>query len=882
MAQPVTFNSLQDFGNAFSASPPTLTLGQSQATPENSITHTDPISAALPLTTPVAQKLQQNLQQASKSFANSITGGVGAPPDDAAKPTTQASQSAVDAVTNGNINDSFGAQPNILDNYYSYSYNISFYIMPTGSASNVIVNGQLNMPPNTLLFQSGGQSPTLRNKYFQNDFYIDKLTIQTNMAGKGTGSANASTEFEMTVIEPIGMTLIPNLSAAVQSVLGTSAKTGFQSCLYLIVIDFMGYDEHGNIVMCGSGSGNNSTVVKKYFPVTLNEVHWKINNKQVEYTLKMVPTNQTIATGTARGTIMYNTELSADTVQDALLGGSSPNSTATTDGREATSSSGPNKGSTTTAPANVSSSQGAGVANRPGLLTNMNNWQKKLVQDGIYTYPDTYKVVFKDPKIAQAKITVSDGTYKGTGMQDNGTASQDVDPNKQAVSTNTRQVSFTAGQQVLQAIEQIVRNSSYVNNQSNTSFDEKTGKQLKNTASGPNNSPQWFTVTTQALPGQYDPKRNDYAYNITYFIAPYKISQINSQYFNAPTFNGIHKDYAYTFTGENTEVLSYEQSMNNQYQITMSGSADQATSLQTNYSLKQNFSPASGQTTQGASGKTNEAAANAADYLYNPTDYQKVEIRIVGDPAWIGQGAEVGQPPDTTPGFLPDGTININASEVRFRITVGTPTDYNLQTGIMDPNTPNNTYQVNSQFNGVTVRSYVFKAPTVTSVFDRGQFTQTIIGQTSSDDTYLQQQNQLSGVTNTISNIANGGIPGIRNVTNAANSPQTPQVSSSSPQGTSENTGAPNLNQNNANPVYASAPTPPTSNGDVVTLPDGRVANIVSVQTYPHEIDPIDAALNSLNPGYLTPEMASMPDFQTGQIAGQPSRGNPQVMNREA
>jgi len=235
---------------------------------------------------------------------------------------------------------------------------------------------------------------------------------------------------------------------------------------------------------------------------------------------------------------------------------------------------------------------------------------------------------------------------------------------------------------------------------------------------------------------KFDEKRNDYAYNITYTISPYKISQLNSPYFKVPTFNGTHKKYNYWFTGENTQVLSYEETLNSLYYVVLTGANLGGASSNSNELLKYQYQTASGQTTQGAEGRTLEPAANAADQLYSPGDLKECTMSIVGDPAWLQQGeAFVGLrkgASDYYSAFLDDGTINFDSQQILFEIGYNTSKDYDLGTGLMevDRGKYNSTSQQDQELRtpGTTKASRIYIAKECTSEFAKGKFTQTLKG----------------------------------------------------------------------------------------------------------------------------------------------------------
>ncbi len=303
------------------------------------------------------------------------------------------------------------------------------------------------------------------------------------------------------------------------------------------------------------------------------------------------------------------------------------------------------------------------------------------------------------------------------------TAKEELDANTQSVKTGTRTVSVTAGMSILQFIDQQMRNSTYIMDQSNVYYDEVTKKQEKRTALG---NVAWYKISVQATPitSKKDNKRNDFAYKIKYVITPYAISQTNSEYFPDPVFRGLHKSYNYWFTGLNKEILSFEQDMNLQYKTIISGSNAPALvrrSTNNRDIQKSKFQPASDQSSMGASGKTNEPGANLADSLYNYGNLANIRLKIVGDPAWLQQGEISTGVSAGTFDFKPfndDGTINFSAGDIVFDITWNRPQDYNMNTGLMETKGTGSQDPENATYYAVEVKS----------TFKGGAFTQELKG----------------------------------------------------------------------------------------------------------------------------------------------------------
>ena len=152
--------------------------------------------------------------------------------------------------------------------------------------------------------------------------------------------------------------------------------------------------------------------------------------------------------------------------------------------------------------------------------------------------------------------------------------------------------------------------------------------------------------------------------------------------------------------------------------------------------VKYQYQTASGQSSMGGDNNVNEPAANAADQLYSPSDLKEATIQIVGDPAWLQQGESWVHSKKGDPfyysAFLKDGTINFDSQQILFEISYNTPNDYNLETGLLQPNYGNMNVigsrdsQLQKLGSAAEVRTYLAKE--VISNFSKGKFTQTLKG----------------------------------------------------------------------------------------------------------------------------------------------------------
>lgn len=366
-----------------------------------------------------------------------------------------------------------------------------------------------------------------------------------------------------------------------------------------------------------------------------------------------------------------------------------------------------------------------------GLIAALNAYWGEIAKNKGFI-PDEYVIKFADPLLMNAKVAPPgpvDKSFAGGPPQQ--TAADELLPEKQNMSPTVRQRSATAGQQIVQFIDTVLRNSNYITDQQKVVWNSKTnaweanGKPAQNFA--------WFNISCQAEQLQYDPKQNDFAYRLTYIIAPYQIPVL-SEYFDNTGFRGVHKTYNYWFTGQNTQVLEFEQAYNNAWTQALTsdisvraGNQSTASLVNSREQWKKRYMPASGQAGQGGTGKTFEAGANAADYLYS-TDTATITLRILGDPAWIPPPTNIQVGQFSTSAFFPDGSINTSASAPYFEFAWNKPTDYDPNTGLMDPGKNNFGAARTNGVAGIAQQAVSYTATTVKSTFRGGRFTQELVG----------------------------------------------------------------------------------------------------------------------------------------------------------
>jgi hypothetical protein len=632
---------------------------------------------------------------------------------------------------------------NKLSKLASMNYTISIYIMNDDEFKTMLATQKKVLPTQQLIMQSGGIDKGLgfgvgqRNKYFDVDFYIENLEIVSTVGTQGGARAHNSLTMTFNVIEPNGITFINRLRYAVKEHLARTSQTTVSEAVanYLMVIRFYGYDAQGNLVNGSElgikevGSDTNS-VVEKFFPFQINNIDYKITNRTTEYRVTATLSQTNVAFNQIMATIPFDFELNAPDVQTllngkAVLGNTNAQQLQNEQDRIR------DLESSSQAPAKASELSIRKTYTQ-GLCEALNQFQLELQQKEGYEIADQFEIILENVSgLKDAKISRPGKQDKGRAtMPIATTAAEALLPGRTRYDNESKNWSVTRGTQIVQLIDLVMRNSSYITSQQNVVFDEITKKP---TAQTPVSTVQWFKIRSRVSPLGYDKKRRAIAYKTTYTVSRYQINTPLVPTFPNARYRGTHKLYNYWFTGLNSEVLDFDINVNYQY-VTTFGSG-QGNQLEPPNQLSsgrlyerfyfQNKPNAEG---TGGTGNTTSPAAQLSERLYSDGDVEKSVLTIIGDPDWLQQTeAFYNLEVDLKP-FMPDGSVNTDASEVLYEVRFNPVADYNITTGLAQVNANNTAYSQATGENNLASQSIVYAAQTVTSNFKGGRFTQRIAG----------------------------------------------------------------------------------------------------------------------------------------------------------
>lgn len=662
-----------------------------------------------------------------------------------------------------------------------------------------------------LIAQSGGinNATSKRAPGFNLDFYIDNLKIVNKIGSPETQSTTNIAEFGFDIIEPYGFSFLSKLKVASNTLQAASSTKNYAQLinatrnLFVLGFQFLGYDKDGNVIdpskipsTDANPQGNAFGLYQRYYDIQINDLKFKIDGKPVVYAIKATTISHETAFKTKRGVVWTGASITGKTVRDALEGSQ------VITGK-------PNE-------SNEAKALAGDKATSIGLLTKLNADQQSLLNAGTIGIATVYAVKFRgrgSEKIANASLISTADLDKRFWGESSVSSTSQVNQSAENKSTTpndtVRQIALGKGITILQAINDIIKQSSYLENALTAVFksDEEPNTETVNSDAKPNYFPKeisWFSCNAEVENLGWDIKQNDFVYKITYVIQPYLTPSVLSAYAGLTTkYYGPDKRYDYWFTGNNSEVISFSQEINNGFFTVSMGSfenikggAGGPLDIPVIPGQPQN------QPKQGIKGLNYGLAAQNSymSSLFDPYSWAAVKLNILGDPDFLMQPS-----PDTLQTnydqfYQTDGyTINSTSRQVFIELNFKEPIDYDNSSGILNINEsiyfyayPKAIEQDLKQRGG----GIILEVISVTSTFNKGKFEQELTcrsaifteatsknaeadaGRDGSDNRFARQGNQGTATSTanqtaatqarTGVNLSNAGAGGGRGFVNGA------------------------------------------------------------------------------------------------------------------
>lgn len=593
-------------------------------------------------------------------------------------PTTVAGKSGTPAAKTSKPKPGRRLQ-NPLGDFSSYTYQLTLYMITPDAYDAFIASGRKTINVLTgqnatgesggafIIAQSGGVNNTSSKRApgFELDYYIDDLKIVSNTNGKETQTASNVSEMSFNIYEPYGFSFISKLKFAGEALQKKSKTRNFEGLqnpskqFFILGVRFQGYDKNGKVVDSSDGG-----VFQTFYDIMLTGIKFKIDGRATTYNITAASLPPATAMGIKRSRIDRGATIVANTVREAIDG------------------------------------EGEGVE---GLLTKLNKTQQDSLKNKSIEIPNVYKVRFIGNKeelgfrelenasiVSKADLDKSKWRMSNiknqSGVNDSTATAAKPDSTK-------RQIVFPSDTPILQAISQIIAQSSYLEEAMKVVYTDNLEPDSGSDSDDEikpdtNKTIRWYNLSSEVKCLGWDNKVGDFAFEITYVIQPYDTPVVMSAYTNAAAkYYGPHKRYEYWYTGKNSEILNYEQTLNNAYfNVAIAPSGDGSsqggpTDVSTAPNKRQN---------QSRVGKLDvgmEAQNSYMTSLFDPGSYAEARVTIMGDPDFLVQESP-GSVNDVYNQFYgTDGyRINANGGQVFIEINFNEAQDYSNTTGLLSIN----------------------------------------------------------------------------------------------------------------------------------------------------------------------------------------------------
>ena len=647
---------------------------------------------------------------------------------------------------------------NVLHKYSSYTYHFELFVLDVDDY-NRITNDEtfrIEEQEKRLLIKSGGGGQKMRNKYFQLDYFIDDVNIDSVMSPSSGNAGSTNVEVSFTITEPYGMTLLNALVMACKEMGGYN----YTNQPYLLKISFKGYDKDGLLI---EGAQPEST---RYIPIKIRDFKFGATEAGTTYNISAIPYHS-LALENTKATIKTDVRVDATTIGSFL---SNSIQTVTTNIVPGVPTAGAGQGSGQYLRTGQSSSGRSAVITKTpstttkkidtvegGLAGYFNLIEAEQVKQGTKLFPDEY-VFTVDPDISSATIMPQDLTEIRKIKNEN-------DPRKKAkgqllknfqYDESSQSYSIRAGTNVIQCIHSIIKTSSYMTNQVKADnlqlVPDKQFSEYKENQDTPINF--YRIVPKITLLKKWDTKRNCYARKVEYIIKKYNMYGKDFENFGQAPITDVIKDYKYLYTGQNDDVLNFDIQFNSAYYQTnlynIANKAKNVASQKAQYDpsdfaagnlaktdansvstiapfIKESYVDTG--SSKGVSDPRGNPRAMLVDNFMqevfkNGADLIEASLEIVGDPCFINQNdqTQIGLMTYEAPPYLNDRSLNPDR-EWHISMSFRNPVDINTETGLY--------YGFGHDKDGLAevtapTMNGIYRAVEVNSKFQGGKFTQSI------------------------------------------------------------------------------------------------------------------------------------------------------------
>jgi hypothetical protein len=494
---------------------------------------------------------------------------------------------------------------NKLHEYTGYTYRVTLFLLTKEDYLSMTDSPTTFEPKHSLISGGGGyatdskvtttrtetgfggyldDTKTTKGRHpdFQEDFFIENLSIQTVVGLNAKTKASNAIDISFSIIEPYGMTLLDRLLSACEI---TAKCSNYIDQPYLLEIDFLSNIEEQNRTDDSRPKG--ILIDRKRLAIKFIEMKIKPGAGGTEYRVKATPYNHS-AFAQSAAALPINLSVEASTVGDFFNSDSEADKIfgkglAVNAERVESELQKWIEASTVIfanikpTPAQIQEKKNELEASL-GYTTNSlpaayNEYMRSISTKGkLFTYPQTL-ISFKiDPLFVNSPIVDPDKTEVSSQPMIKSLEGISVTiPGYQNPNFKTKQIyNIHAGTDIVAIIDRIMQSSKYIKDQvlnATKLQQEQAAKESSNGARGTSSGPgdeykylDWYKIVPQIRLLNFDESRNAYSKQIIYNIVPFKTANSYHPDFKTTKVskNKIARSYQYWYTGKNEDIISVD------------------------------------------------------------------------------------------------------------------------------------------------------------------------------------------------------------------------------------------------------------------------------------------------------------------------------------
>lgn len=588
--------------------------------------------------------------------------------------TTVGTSTGDNRTTTGSAESAPGRRlKNPLANFPTYTYQFTLYMITPDAYDKFVLEGKkdinsagVNTPDGGafIIAQSGGINANNRAPQINLDYYIDDVKISTATSGKETQTSTNTTEISFKIIEPYGFSFLSDLQRAQRILQQRSQRAGYKEItnstkqFFILGVRFLGFNQDGSPITgkekfndMGTlpGTSDGQGIFEKFYDILLTELKFSLDGKPVTYQIRAGSIPAETSLSTLKGLVNNATQISGSTVKGTLQ----------------------------------------------NLVEYLNKYQLDLVTQKKITKPNRYAIKWIDnaEELIGSKKLVSDAAldkWRWGGSSANNTAESTDAAGQQSPSASALTKNFAIAPEtpIIQTIENVIKNSAYLEDALKILYQAakpptgKEGEEVVNKDT--NRNIRWYHLSAEFTEADWDPLVNQFAGLTTYVIEVYDTPIIQNVYTNpGVSYYGPCKRYEYWFTGKNSEVISYSQTINTGFfTISLGMTGEESSNIagggSANIPVAVDQKPPAETT-----GRLDRGLAAQNAYitnLFDPGSWASANITIMGDPDFLMSDSTSSVSTIYDKFYQQDGfTIHPNGGQVFIEIYFKEAEDYNYK-----------------------------------------------------------------------------------------------------------------------------------------------------------------------------------------------------------